>query len=152
MQVIFWLNVQINQGLDTKLDRLGFDDDFVTKDDEAETKKASEKKHSKKVLQELKSVLVVKQQEMEAREARAIARQARVNSVDGDNLQLTKEDIDNHNEKTGGDEEEEGENNEYLEVPKSLVQTNILGLSQETDSDAESIDSDTNTVRSIDNR
>ena len=122
----------------------------MTKDDEAETKKASEKKHSKKVLQELKSVLVVKQQEMEAREARAIARQARVNSVDGDNLQLTKEDIDNHNEKTGGDEV--GENNEYLEVPKSLVQTNILGLSQETDSDAESIDSDTNTVRSIDNR
>ena len=148
--MFFGLIFQMNQGLDTKLDRLGFDNDFVTKDDEAETKKASEKKHSKKVLQELKSVLVVKQQEMEAREARAIARQARVNSVDGDNLQLTKEDIDNHNEKTG--EEVEGENNEYLEVPRSLVQTNILGLSQETDSDAESIDSDTNTVRSIDNR
>merc|ERR1719187_2114875 len=35
----------------------------------------------------------------------------------------------------------------HLEIPRSLYSSNILGLSQETDSDAESIRSDTNTIK-----
>lgn len=126
---------------------LGFDDDFVAKED-VEKNKAS-KKQSKKVLNELKTVLVGKQREWEVREARAIARQAKVDIVDGrDEAQNENENEDNLN---GHDEKiiEDIEPNRFsLQLPKSLYQSNILGLSQETDSDAESIRSDTNTIKS----
>jgi len=125
--------------LDSKSDEtMGFDDDFVTKEEKG--KQRAENKQSKKVLQELKTVLVIKKQEMDVRESKAIARQARVDSIDADNLE------DNPNSDT-----DLSDRKDLLSVPKSLVQTNILGLSQETDSDADSIDSDTNTVKSFDN-
>ena len=130
---------------------LGFDDDFVTQEDKHKSKR--EKRQSKQVLQELKSVLVGKQKEWEVREARAVARQKNVDNEDVDS-KITDED---RNTETEG----------YLSVPQSFMKTNILGkysilfsnnkkppissiagLSQETDSDAESIRSDTNTIKS----
>merc|ERR1719234_1111119 len=55
---------------------LGFEDNFISKE-EVERCKASERQ-SKRVVRELKSVLVGKQKEWERREARAMARQQRV--------------------------------------------------------------------------
>ncbi|XP_023322769.1 uncharacterized protein LOC111697112 [Eurytemora carolleeae] len=118
-----------------------FEDNFV----QDYEKSKEERRQSKKVLNELKSVLRVKEKEFQVREAKAIARQARVDSVD---LQLGDDNC------TSSAKEEENLNSinqsANLEVPVPLVKSNILGLSQETDSDCDSIRSDTRTVRSQD--
>ena len=82
-----------------------------------------EAKQSKRVLTELKSVLNGRLKETEAREAKALSRQ---NGI------------------------EENGTRSHEDPSKSLVTTNILGQSQETDSDADSILSDTNTIKSGD--
>jgi len=122
---------------------LGFDDDFVTPEEKKKSKK--EKRQSKKVLQELKTVLVGKQKEWEVREARAMARQAKVDQGDEDNF-VQHDAL--KNEASNNIEDKIPETDGYLSVPRSFIKTNILGLSQETDSDAESIRSDTNTIKS----
>ena len=101
----------ISQDID--LSALGFDDDFVTQDDKIKAKKA--KKQSTRVINELKSALICRQQEFEVRESRAVARQ---NKIDNDDYQ---EHLDNN-------DSEANKNTEgYLSVPKSLIKTNILG-------------------------
>ena len=97
---------------------LGFDDDFVTEEEKQKSKR--EKRQSKKVLEELKGVLVGKQKEWEVREARAMARQKNVVSEDEDstqNIAVVKSKIEDQDTETEG----------YLSVPKSLMTTNILG-------------------------
>ena len=106
---------------DFSVEGLGFEDDFVPR----EPQTGKEAKQSKRVLTELKSVLNGRMKETEVREAKALSRQ---NGI-----------------------EENGMRHEQHEDPsKSLMTTNILGLSQETDTDADSILSDTNTIKSGD--
>ena len=92
---------------------LGFDDDFLT---QVETQKPMKEKE---VLQELKSVLDGKQKEWEVREARAVARQKRVDKEDGDNnvrlISETEKNCEDQSTATNGS------------VPTSLLHTNILG-------------------------
>jgi hypothetical protein len=145
---------------DFEPEQLGFEDDFI----EAERGRASHRQ-SKKVLRELKVVLVGKQKEWEVREARAIARQAGVDLADDEDAWPSGGADSSKWEAawpTGaeavavqsGSPEEVAENgvsrvngSGHLEVPRSMVRSNILGLSQETNSDAESVRSDTDTVR-----
>ena len=105
---------------DFSVEGLGFEDDFVPR----EAPSGREAKQSRRVLTELKSVLNGRLKETEAREAKALSRQ---NGI-----------------------EENGTSHEHEDPSKSLVTTNILGQSQETDSDADSILSDTNTIKSGD--
>ena len=91
---------------------------------EREAPSGKEAKQSRRVLTELKSVLNGRLKETEAREAKALSRQ---NGI-----------------------EENGTSHEHEDPSKSLMTTNILGQSQETDSDADSILSDTNTIKSGD--
>ena len=107
---------------DFSAEQPGFDDDFVPQQDS---------RQSRRVVKELKTVLSERRRDTEERETRALSRQINVaeeHSTDDDSSRLTG----------------------HLSLPRSLVTTKILGLSQETDSDAESIRSDTNTVRSPD--
>ena len=98
---------------------LGFDDDFVTQEEMQKPKK--EKKQSKKVLRESKSVFDGKQKEWEAR---AVARQEKVDKEDGDtfdnNVGFNLEPEQNVEDKSTA-------TNGYLSVPTSLLKTNILG-------------------------
>lgn len=105
---------------DFSVEGLGFEDDFVPR----EPQTGKEAKQSKRVLTELKSVLNGRLKETEVREAKALSRQ---NGI-----------------------EENGMSHEHEDPSKSLMTTNILGLSQETDTDADSILSDTNTIKSGD--
>ena len=105
---------------DFSVEGLGFEDDFVPR----EPQTGKEAKQSKRVLTELKSVLNGRMKETEVREAKALSRQ---NGI-----------------------EENGVRPQHEDPSKSLMTTNILGLSQETDTDADSILSDTNTIKSGD--
>ena len=106
---------------DFKINGLGFEDDFVPYEE-----KLKESKQSKRVMSELKSVLNVRMRDTEERESKALQRQKKIDD----------EVVCDRAECGAGD------------LSKSLVSTNILGQSQETDSDAASIRSDTSTVKS----
>ena len=134
---------------------LSFDDDFVPQTDTKKSKKG--KKQSNKIAKEMKSAFVQKESFKDVREVRSIARQQNVDKKDEESIGVDTDSIGDPSTDTNG----------FLSVPKSLIKTNILGmiskqimlfslissftgLSQETDSDAESIRSDTNTVKSND--
>jgi len=122
---------------------LKFEDDFVQENSNAQTQE--EKKQSKKVLKELKSVLKVKEKEFQVREAKAIARQARVNSVDFSVSENGGKEGNENGHKgplhhaLDKETDEDQIHKQEAEVATPLVKSNILGTSQLTDSDAESI-------------
>ena len=108
---------------DFKINGLGFEDDFVPLEEALK-----ESKQSKRVMSELKSVLNGRMRDTEERESKALQRQKNIDD----------EVVCDKAECGAGD------------LSQSLVSTNILGQSQETDSDAASIRSGTSTVKSQD--
>ena len=108
---------------DFKINGLGFEDDFVPFEEALK-----ESKQSKRVMSELKSVLNGRMRDTEERESKALQRQKNIED----------EVVCDKAECGAGD------------LSQSLVSTNILGQSQETDSDAASIRSGTSTVKSQD--
>ena len=72
----------------------------------------------------MKSVLVSKQKEWEVREARAMARQAKVDQEDDEDI----DDIDGLKQNLEGTNRADPNTKEgHLSVPQSLMKTNILG-------------------------
>ena len=93
----------------------GFEDDFVSAEEKQKSKR--EMKQSKRVLEELKSVLIGKEKEFEVREARAVARQQKVEKEDDESIHDQVKSAADTSVETDG----------FLSVPKSLMTTNILG-------------------------